>query len=98
MDLSNLVVQLVIAIICAGTANLFLGRQIPGKLAGLILIGLAGVWVGDWGAGMLKSRYGIDFPFLHWQIQDVSIIPAIFGSAIVLYLVTTALRWGRYGN
>lgn len=98
MDLTRLVVQVVVAILCAGIATLLVPRQIPGKLVGLILIGLIGVWVGEWGFALLRSRYGINFAFLHWGIQGVLIIPAVIGSAIVLYIVTAFLRWGRYGT
>jgi uncharacterized membrane protein YeaQ/YmgE (transglycosylase-associated protein family) len=56
-----------------------------------VLIGLAGVWLGEWGFTQLRSQFGINYTFLYWQIQGVLIIPAIIGSAIVLYLVTFVL-------
>jgi uncharacterized membrane protein YeaQ/YmgE (transglycosylase-associated protein family) len=98
MDISQLVVQIVVAVICAGIANIIVPRKIPGRLAGLILIGLAGVWVGQWGFSLLRQEFGISFPWLYWQIQGVLIIPAIIGSAIVLYLVTLFLKWGHYDS
>jgi uncharacterized membrane protein YeaQ/YmgE (transglycosylase-associated protein family) len=97
MDISQLVVQIVVAIVCAGVANILVPRKIPGRLVGLILIGLAGVWVGEWGFSILRQEFGINFSWLYWQIQGVLIVPAIIGSAIVLYLVTLFLKWGRYG-
>lgn len=97
MDISNLLVKLVIAIVCAGIANILVPRRIPGKLTGLILIGLTGVVIGEWGFALLRQQFGIDFAILYWGIQGVPIIPAIIGSAIVLYLVTAVLRWWRCG-
>lgn len=98
MDISHLLVQVIVAIVCAGVANILVPRRIPGRLIGLILIGLAGVWVGEWGFALLRQRFGINYAWLYWQIQGVLIIPAIVGCAIVLYLVTTFLRWGRYNS
>jgi uncharacterized membrane protein YeaQ/YmgE (transglycosylase-associated protein family) len=98
MNISQLVVQLVVAIICAGIGNMLIPRRIPGKLLGLILIGLLGVWLGEWGFSWLNRQYGIDHEILRWQIQGVSIVPSVIGSAIVIYLVTTFLKWGKYGD
>ncbi|HEY9647194.1 MAG TPA: hypothetical protein V6C88_12530 [Chroococcidiopsis sp.] len=98
MDITRLLVQVVIAILCAGVANILVPRKIPGKLLGLVLIGLAGVWLGDWGFGLLRQEYGLNVPLLFLNVQGVLIIPAIIGCAIVLYVVTTVLKWGRYGN
>lgn len=98
MDVLQLLIKLVIAIGCAAAADLLIPRRIPGGLAGLILIGLAGVWVGEWGFALLRQEFGIDYQFLYWQIAGVLIIPAIIGSAIVLYLVTAFIRWARYSS
>ncbi|NEQ30034.1 MAG: hypothetical protein F6K04_03375 [Leptolyngbya sp. SIO4C5] len=98
MDITQFLVQVIIAIVCAGIANILVPRRIPGKLVGLILIGLAGVWVGRWVADYLRQQFGIRWEFLQWQIQGVEIVPAIIGCAIVLYLVTAFLSWGRYGG
>jgi uncharacterized membrane protein YeaQ/YmgE (transglycosylase-associated protein family) len=100
MDISNftnLLIKLVIAIACAGAANILVPRSIPGKLAGMILIGMAGVLFGEWGFQLLQQRFGLDFTFLYWDVQGVLIIPAIIGCAIVLYIVSTILSWWRYG-
>lgn len=96
MDLPHLIVQIVIAILCAGIATILIPRRIPGKLIGMILIGLTGVWLGEWGIGLLRQRYGINYSFLNWNIEGVPIVPAIIGSAVILYLVTSFLKWGRY--
>jgi uncharacterized membrane protein YeaQ/YmgE (transglycosylase-associated protein family) len=98
MDLLQLLIKLLIAIGCAALADVLIPRQVPGGLVGLVLIGLAGVWVGEWGYGLLRQRFGIQFALLSWQLQGVPIIPAVIGSAIVLYLVTFFIRWGRYSN
>ncbi len=96
--ISNIVIKLFIAIICAGFADILIPRRIPGGLAGLILIGLAGIWFGEWGFRLLRQEFGINFPVLYWQIQGVLIIPSVIGCAIILYLVTALIQWGRYGN
>lgn len=98
MDISNLVVQVIVAIVCAGIANLLIPRQIPGKLVGLVLIGLAGVWVGEWSFAKLRNAFALDFPFLRWDIQGVEIVPAIVGCAIVLYVITAIIKWWRRGE
>ncbi len=99
MDIRQLLVQVVIAIVCAGAANLLVPRKIPGKLIGLILIGLAGVWIGEWAIKTVVDAYPVlRFPFWQWSIEDVLIIPAIIGCAIVLYVVTAVLKWWRRGG
>ncbi len=98
MIIESLLVKLLIAIACAGIAHLLVPRSIPGKFAGLILIGLAGVIVGEWGFSLLRHQFGVNFSFLYWNIQGVLIIPAIIGSAIVLYVVSAILHWWRYGT
>lgn len=98
MDITRLLIQVVLAIICAGIANILVPREIPGKAVGLVVIGLAGVWFGDWAAHLVKRQYGISSPILDWSLQGVPILPAIIGSAIILYVVTAFLSWGRYGG
>jgi uncharacterized membrane protein YeaQ/YmgE (transglycosylase-associated protein family) len=93
----NLLTKLVIAIICGSLANILVPRRIPGGLAGLILIGLAGIWLGEWAFALFRKEFGINFEFLYWQIQEVLIIPAIIGCAIVLYLISAVLRWWHSG-
>lgn len=98
MNVPNVFIKLLIAILCAGLADLLVPRRIPGGLAGLILIGLAGIWVGEWGFALFQERFGITFPWLYWQIQGVLLIPAVIGCAIVLYLITAFLSWARYSR
>jgi uncharacterized membrane protein YeaQ/YmgE (transglycosylase-associated protein family) len=98
MDLSHLAIQLLIAIACAGLANILIPRQVPGKFLGLIVIGLVGVWVGEFGFALLRTRYGLDDPILRYGFEGVPIIPSVIGSAIVLYTVTTFMSWGRYNR
>lgn len=98
IDLKYLLIQVVIAIVCAGVAGILIPRQVPGKGVGLVIIGLAGVFIGEWVANYLRREYGLNWPFLRWEVENVPIIPSIIGSTIVLYLVTAFLSWGRYGN
>lgn len=97
MDITRLLVQIVIALACAGLATFLLPRKIPGKLFGLAVIGFAGVWLGEWVLGFVKSTYRLPVPdFITWNIQGVPIVPAVLGSVVVLYIVTAFLSWGRY--
>ncbi len=98
MELSHLIVQVLIAIACGLIGNLLIPRRIPGKFIGLVLVGFTGVWLGEWGYQLIKRQYGVDSPILHWSVQSVPIIPAIVGSMIVIYILTTVLRWGRYSQ
>jgi uncharacterized membrane protein YeaQ/YmgE (transglycosylase-associated protein family) len=97
-DLLRLLIQILIAIACATVANILVPRQIPGKAVGLVIIGLLGVFLGEWMANYLLRQYNLTFPWLTWSFQGVPIVPSVVGSMIVLYLVTAFLSWGRYGN
>jgi uncharacterized membrane protein YeaQ/YmgE (transglycosylase-associated protein family) len=96
MDFSHLAVQLMIATVCGLLGNFLIPRQVPGKFLGLVLVGFIGVWFGAWVYHLLKTEYGIVAPFLSWNVVNVPIIPSILGSAVVIYVLTTVLRWGRY--
>jgi uncharacterized membrane protein YeaQ/YmgE (transglycosylase-associated protein family) len=97
-ELVRISIQVLIAIGCATAATILIPRQVPGKAVGLVLIGLIGVFVGQWMAEQLLAQYNLTFPWLEWTFQGVAIVPSIIGSMIVLYLVTAFLSWGRYGN
>lgn len=98
MDIKYLLIQVLIALVCAGIAGILIPRQIPGRAVGLVVIGLAGVFVGQWAANYVRQQYGLTAPFLQWSVEGVAIVPSIVGSTVVLYLVTAFLSWGRYGN
>jgi uncharacterized membrane protein YeaQ/YmgE (transglycosylase-associated protein family) len=85
MDVPQFLVQVVIAIVCAGVASILVPRRIPGRLTGLILIGLAGVWFGEWAYGLVRRQYGLDHPILRLNVEGVLIVPAIVGSVVILY-------------
>ncbi|MBI4783651.1 MAG: hypothetical protein HY785_20400 [Oscillatoriophycideae cyanobacterium NC_groundwater_1537_Pr4_S-0.65um_50_18] len=95
-SLINLLIKLIIAIVCSSLANILVPRRIPGGLVGLILLGLAGIWLGEWAFGLFRKEFALNFAFLYWQIQGVLIIPAIIGCAIVLYIVSAVIRWSRF--
>jgi len=97
VDLTRLLVQILIALGCGALATLLLPRQIPGKLFGLALIGFAGVWLGEWVVNYVETTYELPMPdFVTWDFQGVPILPAVVGSAVILFVVTTFLSWGRY--
>lgn len=97
-ELTRFLVQVLIAMVCAFIANILIPRAVPGKLVGLILIGFAGVFIGEWISTYLLAQYSLDVPALQWEFKDVPILPSIIGSMIVLYVITAFLSWGRYGN
>lgn len=96
MDLSRLAVQLVIAAVCGLLGNFLIPRQVPGKFLGLMVVGFVGVWFGAWVYHLMKTRYGVTAQFLSWNVVNVPIVPSILGSAVVIYALTTVLKWGRY--
>ncbi len=96
MNISHLAVQLVIASVCGLLGNFLIPRQVPGKFFGLVVVGFVGVWFGEWVYHLLKTQYGVTAPFLSWNVVNVPIIPSVLGSAVVIYALTTVLRWGRY--
>ncbi|MEM9002632.1 MAG: hypothetical protein AAGE59_03795 [Cyanobacteria bacterium P01_F01_bin.86] len=97
MSLTGFLIQVLIALACASVATVLLPRKIPGKLLGMALIGFAGVWLGEWALGHLETTYNLPIPtFMSWDIQGVLVVPAVLGSAIILYIVTAFLSWGRY--
>jgi uncharacterized membrane protein YeaQ/YmgE (transglycosylase-associated protein family) len=98
MDLTPLMVQFLIAAACGLLGNFLIPRQVPGKFFGLVLVGFVGVWLGAWVYQVLKTQYGVAAPFLSWNVVNVPIVPSILGSAVVIYVLTTVLRWGRYNS
>ncbi|MBD2426037.1 hypothetical protein [Phormidium sp. FACHB-1136] len=96
--LTRLLVQVLIAAVCATLANFLVPRRVPGKAVGLVIIGLTGVFLGEWVVNNLLTQYNLNFPWLTWAFMGVPILPSVVGSMIVLYLVSAFLSWGRYGN
>ncbi|MGK7888022.1 MAG: GlsB/YeaQ/YmgE family stress response membrane protein [Leptolyngbyaceae cyanobacterium] len=97
VTITRLGVQLVVATVCAGIAYTLIPRRIPGHIVGLMLLGLFGVWVGEWLLDYLGQMYNLrQFAFLYWDVQQVRILPAIVGCTLVMYLLKLFLQWGRY--
>ena len=98
MNFSYLAIHLLVAIACAGIANMLIPRQIPGKLAGFIVTGWVGVWIGVEAHKLLRGLYGLNLPWLSWGFYGVPILPSVLGCAIVIYTLTSFARWGRYSR
>jgi uncharacterized membrane protein YeaQ/YmgE (transglycosylase-associated protein family) len=98
MTLSHLAIQLMLAIACGIVGNILIPRQIPGRFLGLIVVGLVGVWLGEWAYLLIKNQYGFNHALLSWKIESVPVIPSVIGSAIVIYLVTGFLKIFRYSR
>ena len=96
LDFNRLGIQLVVAIVCAGIANTLIPRRIPGNITGLVMVGLVGVWIGEWLIVYLSQLYDLNYAPLHWNIQQVRVIPAIIGCTVVLFLLKLLMQWGRY--
>jgi uncharacterized membrane protein YeaQ/YmgE (transglycosylase-associated protein family) len=96
MELSEMVVRLAVAVVCAGIATVIVPRKIPGKIFGLFILGIAGVFFGEWAFQLIRQQFGIDHAALRWGIKEVAIIPAVLGSAVLLYVITLLLKWGKY--
>lgn len=96
LDFTRLGVQIIVAIACAGIANTLIPRRIPGKLVGLVVLGLIGVWLGESLISHLAQSYDLNHPALDWNIQQVRLIPAILGCTIAMFLMKTFVQWGRY--
>ncbi|KGF72876.1 hypothetical protein DO97_03970 [Neosynechococcus sphagnicola sy1] len=96
MSLVHLAVQSAIAIACSCVASILIPRQLPGRWVSLVLIGFVGVLLGEWGFRMLNQQFGVTSSVLTWQFQGVQIVPAILGSAAIIYVITLLLQWVRY--
>lgn len=96
MDLSHIAVQLIAAIVCGWIANMLIPGRIPGKFLGFVLTGLVGVWLGETVFKLLKAQHGLNYPFLYWSVGGIAVVPSIIGCAIIVYVVTTFVRWGPY--
>jgi uncharacterized membrane protein YeaQ/YmgE (transglycosylase-associated protein family) len=96
MNFSQLAIQILLAIACAGIAKVLISRSLPGGLAGLLLIGFVGVLLGEWSFALLTREFGLSHPLLRWHIEGVEVLPAIAGSAIVIYILASILSYGRY--
>jgi uncharacterized membrane protein YeaQ/YmgE (transglycosylase-associated protein family) len=96
MELTQIFIRLAVAVVCAGLATVIVPRKIPGKVFGLFILGIAGVFFGEWAFNLMQQRFGVDHAALHWGIEGVAIIPAVLGSAVLLYIVTLLLKWGKY--
>jgi uncharacterized membrane protein YeaQ/YmgE (transglycosylase-associated protein family) len=97
-EITRFLVQVLIAIVCASIANVLVPRAIPGKFLGLILVGFAGVFLGEWISNYILAQYDVSIPALQWEFKDVPVLPSIIGSMIVLYVLSAFLSWGKYGN
>ncbi|MEO0458591.1 MAG: hypothetical protein AAF152_18710 [Cyanobacteria bacterium P01_A01_bin.114] len=95
MDLSKIFIQLMIALICATVANLVIPKRIPGKSLGPLVVGFGGVVVGEWVVDFLQSTFNFSPAFLHWDIYEVPIIPALLGAILVLYGLTALVGMSK---
>ncbi|MEL6137583.1 MAG: hypothetical protein AAFQ61_07440 [Cyanobacteria bacterium J06626_23] len=98
MLIAKIFIQLMLALVCAGIANIILPRQMPGKSIGALLVGFAGVLLGEWLVNLLQRTLGIDLGVLAWEFQGIPILPAILISTLVLYLFTLLFGEQRYGG
>jgi uncharacterized membrane protein YeaQ/YmgE (transglycosylase-associated protein family) len=76
MGILSFILFLIIAAACAGIAEYFVPGRAPGGFIATAIIGVIGAWVGS-------SLMGSVGP----SLAGVSLIPAILGAAIVVFLI-----------
>ncbi|MEM9903854.1 MAG: hypothetical protein AAF921_02375 [Cyanobacteria bacterium P01_D01_bin.44] len=96
MSLSKIFIQLMIALVCAGAANIIIPKRIPGKSVGPLIVGFGGVLLGEWTVDFLEQIFNFSPAFLHWSIYDVPIIPALTGAVLVLYGLTLLVGMSQH--
>ncbi|MCL6572183.1 MAG: GlsB/YeaQ/YmgE family stress response membrane protein [Bacillus sp. (in: Bacteria)] len=72
---------LIVGGIIGWLAGLIMGRDIPGGIIGNIIAGFVGAWLGT----MILGDWGP-------HVADFAIIPAIIGSALLVFLLSFIMR------
>jgi uncharacterized membrane protein YeaQ/YmgE (transglycosylase-associated protein family) len=72
---------LIVGGIIGWLAGLIMGRDIPGGIIGNIIAGFVGAWLGT----MILGDWGP-------HVADFAIIPAIIGSAVLVFLLSFIMR------
>ena len=84
MGILGFILFLIVAAACAWIAEYFVPGTIPGGFVVSAIVGIIGAWIG----GSLIGQVGP-------QLAGVSLLPAIFGSAILIFglaLLSRTLR------
>ncbi|HEY9682633.1 MAG TPA: GlsB/YeaQ/YmgE family stress response membrane protein [Oculatellaceae cyanobacterium] len=76
MGIISFILFLLIAATCAAIAEYFVPGRAPGGFLATAIIGVLGAWVGS----SLMGHLGPD-------LAGVSIIPAIIGAAVVVFII-----------
>lgn len=72
---------LIIGGVIGWLAGLILGKDVPGGIIGNIIAGIVGAWVG----GKLLGSWGP-------QVSDFSIIPALIGAVVLIFIVSLIMK------
>ncbi len=75
------ILYLIVGGIIGWLAGLILGKDIPGGIIGNIIAGIIGAWLG----GELLGSFGP-------ELADISIIPALIGSIILVFLLSLIMK------
>lgn len=77
MDILGLILYIVVAAVCAWIADYFVPGTIPGGFLAAAVYGILGAWLGT----SLMGSFGP-------SLGGVALLPAIIGSALVIFLAT----------
>ena len=81
MSLIGFILFLIVAAVCALIAERLVPGTIPGGFFTAAVVGIIGAWIG----GNLIGHFGPD-------LADVSLIPCILGSAILVFVLSLVSR------
>jgi len=85
MSLLGFILFLIVAAVCAGIAEMLVPNSVPGGFFTSAVVGILGAWIG----GSLIGHLGPD-------LAGISILPAILGSAVLVFVLSLGFR-GRRG-
>jgi uncharacterized membrane protein YeaQ/YmgE (transglycosylase-associated protein family) len=74
MGIVGLILFLIVAAVCAGIAQMVVPGRIPGGFFTAAIVGIIGAWIG----GSILGNFGP-------SLEGVSLLPAIVGSAILVF-------------
>lgn len=84
MSIVAFILFLIVAAACAWIAEYFVPGTVPGGFVVSAIVGIIGAWIGS-------SLFGHFGP----QLEGVSLLPAILGSAIVIFALSVLSRGFR---
>lgn len=84
MSIVSFILFLVVAAVCAWIAEYFVPGRVPGGFFTSAIVGIIGAWIG----GSLLGNFGP-------SLEGISLLPAIIGSAILVFVLALGSRMLR---